>query len=52
MKVKVLRSFRDKSKKTLHKKGSTMSITKERFEEINSTALGIFVEEIKKKEGE
>ena len=49
MKVKVLRTFRDKDTNTLHRKGKEIEITKKRFEEINSTSLGIFVEEIKEK---
>jgi len=48
MKVKVIKSFKDKHKKTLYKKNDVINITKERFEEINSAARGPFVEEIKK----
>jgi len=47
MKVKVLREFIDKETKTLHKKDAELIISKERFEEINSTAHGILVKEIK-----
>ena len=47
MKVKVLKSFRDKSTNLLHEKGKIMEITNERYKEINSTAHGVFVEEIK-----
>lgn len=47
MKVKVLREFIDKETKTLHNKGTEIIISKERFEEINSTAHGILVKEIK-----
>jgi hypothetical protein len=46
MRVKVLRTFRDKETKTLHRKGKEIEITKKRYEEINSTAFGILVEEI------
>ena len=46
MKVKVLRQFIDKNTKSLHKINETLNITKERCEAINSTAHGVFVEEI------
>ncbi|WP_163215754.1 hypothetical protein [Clostridium thermarum] len=49
MRVKVLRTFRDKETKTLHRKGKEIEITKKRFEEVNSTAFGVLVEEIKEK---
>lgn len=45
MKAKVLKTFRDKYTRAVHKKGSTIEVSKERFEEMNSTSL--FVEEIK-----
>lgn len=47
MKVKVIKQYIDKYTKTLHKTGETLEITKERFEEINSTSHGVFVKEIK-----
>ncbi len=47
MKVKVVKQFIDKHTKNLHKVNKTLTISKERFEEINSTAHGVFVEEIK-----
>lgn len=47
MKVKVIKDYRDKYTRGLHKVNEELTITKERFEEINSTALGVFVEEIK-----
>ncbi len=47
MKVKVIKIYRDKHDRTLHKPGEELTISKGRFEEINSTARGIFVEEIK-----
>lgn len=47
MKVKVIKKFRDKYTNLLHEIGQDIEITKERFEEINSTAHGVFVEEIK-----
>lgn len=49
MKVKVLRTFRDKDTSTLHRKGKEMEVTKKRYEEINSTSFGILVEEIVEK---
>ncbi len=36
MKVKVLKSFRDKYTKEIVKEGATLTISKERFEEIKS----------------
>ena len=47
MKVKVIKKIRDKYTNLLHEIGQDIEITKERFEEINSTAHGVFVEEIK-----
>jgi hypothetical protein len=49
LKVKVLRTFRNKYSKKIHKKGDILDISKKRFEEINSTSFGILVEEIKEK---
>lgn len=46
MRVKVIRDFIDKETKALHKAGSKIEVTKGRYEEINSTAHGIFVEVI------
>lgn len=47
MKVKVTKIYRDKYDRTLHIPGEEITMSKERFEEINSTARGIFVAEIK-----
>lgn len=47
MRVKVVKSFRDKNTRALHKVGTTFKVSKERYEEINSAAHGPFVEEIK-----
>lgn len=47
MRVKVKKSFIDKNTKTLHKINTEIEITKGRYEEINSTAHGVLVEEIK-----
>ncbi len=56
MKAKVLRLFKDKHTGELHQKGTTITVSKERFEEI--LTVGPFVEAIttgeskKKKESE
>lgn len=47
MRVKVVKEFIDKYNKTLHKKNEELEISKERYEEINSTSFGVLVEEIK-----
>lgn len=47
MKVKVLKTYKDKHTKNLHKINEIIEMTAERFEEINSTSQGVFVEEIK-----
>lgn len=47
MKVKVVKQFIDKNTKNLHKVNKILTLSKERYEEINYTAHGIFVEEIK-----
>lgn len=49
MRVKVLKTFRDKETQTLHRKGTEIEIIKKRFEEINSTSFGVLVEEISEK---
>lgn len=46
MKATVLKVYRDKITKKVHKVGQELEITKERYEEINSTAFGVFLEEI------
>ncbi len=46
MKAKVLREFRDKHSGKIHKAGDTLTISKERFNEI--LAVAPLVEEIKK----
>lgn len=46
VRVKVLRTFVDKHTGKLHKKGKEMEVSKERFEEINSTAHGVLVEPV------
>ena len=47
MRAKVLKVFIDKETKALHKKDEEIEITQERYQAINGTSLGIFVEEIK-----
>ncbi|AKL96628.1 hypothetical protein CACET_c31840 [Clostridium aceticum] len=47
MKAKVTRNFRDKNTKKLHRAGEEITISEERYEEINSTSLGGFIEEIR-----
>ncbi|MCX7772212.1 MAG: hypothetical protein N2376_03765 [Clostridia bacterium] len=47
MRVKVVKSFRDKHTNALHKAGTKIEVSRERYDEINSAALGPFVEEIK-----
>ena len=44
MKVKVIKPFRDKHTKVVYVKGEEIEVTKERFEELTSAALGPFVE--------
>lgn len=46
MKAKVINVFRDKNTDTVHQVGEELELTKKRFEEINSTAFGLFVERI------
>lgn len=45
MKAKVLKRFKDKHTGELHLKGSTITVSKERFEEIQT--VGPFVEAVK-----
>lgn len=45
MKVRVLRDFRDKHTRKLHKAGTVLNIKKDRFDEI--LTVGKLVEEIK-----
>jgi len=42
--VRVLRTFRNKYSKSLHRKGDLLSISRKRMEEINSTGHGVLVE--------
>jgi hypothetical protein len=45
MKAKVLKRFKDKHTGELHQKGTTITVSKERFEEI--LTVGPFVEAVK-----
>ncbi|WP_461368511.1 hypothetical protein [Candidatus Darwinibacter acetoxidans] len=42
--VRVLRTFRNKYSKSLHRKGDLLSISRKRMEEINSAGYGELVE--------
>lgn len=42
--VKVLRTFRNKYSKSLHRKGDLLSISRKRMEEINAAGHGVLVE--------
>lgn len=44
MKVRVLKKYKDKFTKKIYKAGQEIEVAKERFGEINSTALGPFLE--------
>lgn len=46
MKVRVIKPFRDKYTKVVYAKGQEIDVTEERFEEINSAALGPFVKSV------
>ena len=48
MKAKVIRKFKDKNTNKIHGMGEEIKITEKRFEEINSTSFGVFVEKIEK----
>ena len=48
MKARVVKRYVDKDTNLLHEIGQEIEVTTERFEQINSSLLGIFVEEIKK----
>lgn len=49
MRVKVLKTFRDKYKGVRYKAGVLLTVSKERFAEMNSTARGTLVEEVPEK---
>ena len=50
MKVKVIKQFRNKYSKKIHKVGDILDISDKRFKEMNSTKHGDLVEEIKEEE--
>lgn len=50
MKVRVIKPFRDRYTKVIYTKGQEIDVTKERLEEINSAALGPFVEAVEEPE--
>lgn len=52
MKAKVLRLYKDKKTNELVKPGQTIAVSKERFEEINSTSHGLFLSEIEEEKVE
>lgn len=52
MRVKVLKKYYDKNTKELRKVNDELTISKERYQEINGTSRGVFVEEIKEEKTE
>lgn len=50
VKVRVLRTFRNKYSKSLHKAGDLLTISPKRLEEINSTQYGQLVEPVEDEE--
>lgn len=46
MKAKVTKAFKDKHTKVIYQPGQEIEVTKERFEELSSAALGPFVEPV------
>jgi hypothetical protein len=49
MRVRVLKPFKDKYKGVRYKAGVILTVTKERFTEMNSTSKGTLVEEVPEK---
>lgn len=47
IKAKVLRTFRDKYSKSLHKRRDLLTISEKRMQEINSTEYGKSIEPVK-----
>lgn len=45
MKVETIKRFRDMKEDKVREIGSTFEVSKERFEEINSTSFGIMVKQ-------
>ena len=52
MKAKVVKQFIDKNTKELRKVNEELTMSKERYQEINGTSRGTFVEEIKEEKTE
>lgn len=52
MKARAIKLFRDKAEDVVRKKGDIFSISRERFEELNSTQFGVLVEETKNETNE
>lgn len=53
MKAKVIKRYNDKDTNLLQEIGTEVEVTQKRFDEINSTVFGVFLEvvkEVKKKE--
>ena len=50
MKAKVIKLFKDKRTKVIYNPGQDIEVTRERFEELTSAALGPFVEQLKDSE--
>lgn len=46
MKAKAIKPFRDKKEGVTRKLGDTFTLSKERYEEINSTIFGVMVEAV------
>lgn len=46
--VNVIKKFKDKHTKVIHEIGETIEVTRERYEDINSTSFGVFVIAIEK----
>ena len=44
--ARVIKPFKDKNTRKVYRSGAEIEVTDERFEEINSTAHGLLVEEI------
>lgn len=52
MVVRVLKPFKDKATMTIYAKGNEIDVTEERYDEINSAALGPFVERSEQKKSD
>lgn len=47
MKARVMKRYRDKNTRVIHEPGEIVTISKERYLEINGTAHGVFVTDVK-----